>query len=127
MVESHRGGYHCCDQCAGFSPFPGQGSCYIHVGLSLCDVTAASFCLSFASFFFRSYASFFCRSLASKKHHMSQHCLLCRAWTSCPKSGEVTPKRFTNSTVANCLLTGRLLYTQRYTVQVKHTIYVLDY
>jgi len=37
------GGYHCCDQCAGFSPFSGQGSGYIHVGLSLCDVIAACF------------------------------------------------------------------------------------
>ena len=30
---------------------------------------------------------------------MSQHCLLCRAWTACPKPGEVTPKRFKNSIV----------------------------
>ena len=35
---------------------------------------------------------------------MSQHCLLCQAWTSCPKSGDVTPKRFKNSTMANSLL-----------------------
>ena len=40
----------------------------------------------------------------SKKHRMSQQCLLCWARTSCPKSGEVTPKRFKNSTVANGLL-----------------------
>ena len=39
----------------------------------------------------------------NKKHRVSQHCLLCRAWTACPKSGEVTPKRFQNSTVANGL------------------------
>ena len=39
------GGYHYCDQCAGFSPFPWQGYGYIHVGLFLCDVTAASFFL----------------------------------------------------------------------------------
>ena len=32
---------------------------------------------------------------------MSQHCLLSQAWTACQKSGEVTPKRFKNSTVAN--------------------------
>ena len=32
----------------GFPLFPGRGSGYIHVGLSLCDVNA----VSFASFFF---------------------------------------------------------------------------
>ena len=50
MVESHRGGYHCCDQCAGFPPFPGQGSGYIYVGLSLCDVIVASFFLFHLSY-----------------------------------------------------------------------------
>ena len=35
---------------------------------------------------------------------MSQPCLLCRAWTSYPKWGEITPKRFKNSTVVNSLL-----------------------
>ena len=29
---------------------------------------------------------------------MSQHCLMCQAWTACSISGEVTPKRFKNST-----------------------------
>ena len=33
------GGNHCCDQCAVFPLFPGRGSGYICVGLSLCDVT----------------------------------------------------------------------------------------
>ena len=34
---------------------------------------------------------------------MSQHCLLCLAWTTCPKPGGVTPKQFKNSTMANGL------------------------
>ena len=35
---------------------------------------------------------------------MSQHCLLCWAWTACLKPGQVTPNWFKNSNLANSLL-----------------------
>ena len=42
MVESHRGATIVVINVQGFPLFPGRGSGYIHVGLSLCDVIAAS-------------------------------------------------------------------------------------
>ena len=51
MAESHRGATFAVISVQGFPFFPGRGSGYMHVGISLWDVTAAFF-LSFPSFFF---------------------------------------------------------------------------
>ena len=45
MVESHQGATIVVINVQGLPLFPGRGSGYIHVGLSLCDVIAASFFL----------------------------------------------------------------------------------
>ena len=45
MVESHWGATIVVISVQGFPHFLGRGSGYIHVGLSLCDVIAASFFL----------------------------------------------------------------------------------
>ena len=54
VVESHQGATIVVINVQGFTLSLGRGSGYIHVGLSLCDVTAASFFLSFSSFSFLS-------------------------------------------------------------------------
>ena len=45
MVESHRGATIVVISVQGFPIFQGRGSGYIHVGVSLCDVTPAFFFL----------------------------------------------------------------------------------
>ena len=51
VVESHQGATIVVINVQGFPHFPGWGSGYIHVGLFLCDVIAASFFLSHLFFF----------------------------------------------------------------------------